>query len=84
MSKEIEKKLRRIINEVVDLGDSPNIVGLEDDLSKAGLDSINFIKMALLLEAEFDIEFDGENLDIHKFKNLQSLISYIEDKYNQI
>jgi len=84
MSEEIEKKLWKIISEVVGSGDSPNIVGLEDDLSKAGLDSINFIKMAVLLETEFDIEFDGENLDIHKFKNLQSLITCIEDKCNQI
>lgn len=84
MSQEIETTLRRIISEVLDSGESPNIVGLEDDLSKVGLNSINFIKMAVLVEAEFGIEFDGDDLDMHKFKNLHSLILFIENKRKQV
>lgn len=41
-----------------------------------GIDSINFVKLVIKIEDEFDIEFEDNMLDVDKIKNLQELISY--------
>lgn len=45
-----------------------------------GIDSITFIKMVIMLEEEFEFEFDDEMLIFTKFPTVMSMISYIESK----
>lgn len=76
----IEKKIREVIEQNIQLAVSVDQIGLEDDLSAFGLDSASSIKMIVGIEAEFGIEFDDEDLIVDNFMNLKSLLSYIERK----
>jgi len=39
-----------------------------------------FVKIAVALETEFDIEFKDEDLDIKRFKTVGDIVCYVEDK----
>jgi len=80
MSIEIELKVRRILSEAIDGQKDVNIIGLEDNLSEVGLNSISFIKVVVGIESEFGFEFYNQDLDINGFINLKELINYIEER----
>ena len=50
------------------------------NLNTLGINSANYIKLVVAVEAEFGIEFNDEDLDFRKFSDLSSLIPYIESK----
>lgn len=49
-----------------------------DDLSPLGINSIDFIKMVIDFETEFDIVFDDDALSYANFLSLQVLCDYIK------
>lgn len=49
-------------------------------LNLIGLNSISFIKLVVLIENEFGIEFDDEDLDVKKFTGFNDVISYIQHR----
>lgn len=50
-----------------------------DDLSPLGINSIDFIKMVIDFETEFDIIFDDDALSYANFLSLQVLCDYIKE-----
>lgn len=50
-------------------------------LSELDLDSINFVKLVIILEMEFNFEFDDDKLLISEFPTVQSLVEYVDEKY---
>lgn len=80
MSNEIERKLREIFKNNLDVEGE---IGLEDNLGTIGLNSVSFIKIIVAIEKEFDIEFEDESLNYNVFKNIKELIIYIENKLNR-
>jgi acyl carrier protein len=77
--KEIELKVINLLKEV--LNDKESLDGLtsEDGISNIGLNSISFIRLVVLIEQEFEIEFD-DNLDYNKFSTLGDLITFVQNK----
>jgi len=70
-------KIIRIITELsYELG--LDINGFSNDLSKLGLDSINFIQIVVSIEEEFQIEFEDEFLDYSRYLLLEDLCEYVE------
>ena len=55
-------------------------VRIDEPLSEINLDSINFVKLVIALETEFDFEFDDDKLLISEFPTVSSLVDYVEEK----
>lgn len=55
-------------------------IKVDQPLSELDLDSINFVKLVIALEAEFDFEFDDDKLLISEFPTVRSLVEYVEEK----
>lgn len=71
-------KLKEIIAQSLDVDVST--IGNEFNLIDAGFDSISFIKMIILIENLFSIEFDDDDLSIFTLSTLSILTEYIEQK----
>lgn len=81
MEKDIELKVGEIIkNNIVYEGDVKQLY--KEDFRKLGINSINFIKIVIALESEFDIEFDDEMLDNTMFYSFENIVSYVKEKCN--
>ncbi|MDF2519403.1 MAG: acyl carrier protein [Clostridia bacterium] len=48
------------------------------ELSALGVNSIDFIKLVVAMETEFDFEFRDEDLNSNKFETLNSFVDYIQ------
>lgn len=79
---EIFNTLKKIISENIESPTVLNEIELESDLKSSGINSISFIKIVVLIENTFEIEFGDDALNLNKFPTLKSLISYIENAIN--
>ena len=52
----------------------------DGDLIGLGIDSVSFISLILILEEEFEIEFDDDVLVIQNLSNVDEIVNYIEKK----
>lgn len=77
MSKNIEERLLKIFEK--GFGNIKEF-GLDDELVKLGINSINFIKLIVEAEQEFGFEFSDEYLSTNQFKTLRDIIKYIDEK----
>lgn len=80
MNKEMEDKIREILSENATLEVPVENIGLEDDLFKIGLDSINSIQVIVAIESVFDIEFEDEDLVDDNVRSIRSIINYLESR----
>ena len=55
----------------------------EISLEELNIDSITFIKIIVLLESEFDIEFEDEKLLFSAFPTIQSMINYVKERMEE-
>lgn len=46
------------------------------------MNSISFVEMIILLEDEFNFEFDDDSLIISKFQTIGDIIDYVSSKSN--
>jgi len=51
---------------------------IDAPLSGLGLNSLTFIKTIVLVESEFDIEIEPENLNINVFSSIRSFAEYVK------
>ncbi len=51
-------------------------------LEEFGVSSIEFIKLIVVLEDEFSIEFEDEALDMSKFQKVSDIYDYVSNKVN--
>ena len=45
--------------------------------------SIDFVKIVIEIETEFNIEFEDEKLQFSEFSTIQSLIDYVEQRVGE-
>ena len=69
--------MQRIKNIIADqLGISPNVLKVESSRSDLGIDSLDFLELAVLLEDEFNINLDDDEIaNIDTIGELTMLIS---------
>lgn len=74
-----EERLAEIIRKAVNLSDD---VALDEntDLDQIDINSLNFLKIIVDIEDEFDIEFDDEELNFELFGTIHSIIEKIDEK----
>ncbi|WP_455714515.1 phosphopantetheine-binding protein [Anaerosporobacter sp.] len=53
-------------------------ISLMSSFEEMGIDSIEFVKILLDLEEEFDIEFEEEYMLSTTYNNVEGLVQYIE------
>ena len=73
----IEKKIKKIIADNIDIQTISQDIGLEFKLADIGVNSISFIKIIVSIETEFGFEFSDEDLVYNIFPTLESLVSYV-------
>lgn len=76
---EIESRLMKIIELNEDMPIPKEEIGMDMDIAEKGVNSLIFIKLIVILETEFEVEFDDSELDITKYRTLNDLADYIEN-----
>ena len=78
MMNDIKSRLRVLFLE--NMGLDIDNMNPDENLAERGIGSIIFIKLIVLIEVEFEIEFEDDKLNISDFCNVNELIKYIESK----
>ena len=76
---EIREKIIKILSAHSEKENVYQYLHESDDLTQLGMNSITFIKMIVVLECEFDFEFEDDVLDYNKFTSLNLLCDYVEE-----
>ena len=79
ISMEIREKIIKILSAYSEKENVYQYLHENDDLTQLGMNSITFIKMIVVLECEFDFEFEDDALDYNKFTSLNLLCDYVEE-----
>lgn len=79
---EIEKKVRGILKESLPTSVSLDNIGSEDLLGEVGINSVDFVKIVVGIEAEFEFEFNDADLNFTQYDTIQKMVSYIESRVN--
>lgn len=79
---DIQKKAFEVIISDLDVKVLNNI-SLDSDFSSIGIDSINFIRLIVALENEFNFEVDDEMLLSSAFPTIRTMIEYVEAKVSK-
>ncbi|WP_054742428.1 phosphopantetheine-binding protein [Cellulosilyticum ruminicola] len=80
--REIEKRTAEIIlKHINNNGLTPEQL-LISDLRTLNINSLNFIKIIVDIEEEFDVEFEDDKINYEMFGNITDLIGMIEELQN--
>jgi len=79
ISMEVRERITEILVSVLGRSDVAKDLEKNDNLTKLGINSMSFVKLIVMLELEFGLEFDDEILDIGRFQKFSQLCSYIEE-----
>ncbi|MNP27168.1 acyl carrier protein [compost metagenome] len=74
---EIVSSIHSIINNVLE---QEVKINMEDELEKAGFDSIKIMNLIVQIEESFDIVFDDEELVFEYFSNIKKINDLIQAK----
>lgn len=81
----IREKLIELISRVIDL--EIDIVNQQlnenDNINQLGLNSIEFIKLIVFIEEEFNIEVEDEVLVSNEYASLKVLCDYVNQKLKE-
>lgn len=74
----IDNSLKQIIAKHIDIALDIDKISNDHYLDQIGVNSINFIRMIIEIEQEYNIEFDIDMLAIESFEKVGHFISYVE------
>ncbi|EPR10813.1 acyl carrier protein [Ruminiclostridium papyrosolvens] len=74
----IQQKIKKIILDNIATANLNNETDIDSSLIDVGINSLEFVKIIVAIESEFDFEFGDEVLDYRKFPTLRSLFDYVE------
>jgi acyl carrier protein len=73
-----------LINLIKDHLQIERAVEPENKLIDIGYDSLKFIELVIKAEASFNIEFEDEYLNYHRFETIRQVADYIVSRGNMI
>lgn len=76
-------KLNSMIDRYLSLSKQSEDIEDNVELVEYGLNSIDFIKLIIAIESEYNIEVDEEYLLIEKLGSKEKIFEYIESKTNE-
>ncbi|MBY7142465.1 hypothetical protein KFZ56_05100 [Virgibacillus sp. NKC19-3] len=77
-SQELENRVRLIVKTCLNANEDFNSISIKDNLVDLGLDSIQGIKLLVLIEEQFEIEFFDEEYNLDYFKDIDSIITMVK------
>ncbi|MDM5436484.1 phosphopantetheine-binding protein [Bacillus hominis] len=81
---EIIEKVKEILCSCIPKHIPKEQLTIESELQNLGITSLRYVKIITEIEEAFDFEFNDEDLVLGKFKTINSLILYIEEKVSSI
>lgn len=80
---EIERKVRKVICTQLEIDQNEQIKEDEELLQKYELNSIDALELLLLLEKEFDVEIDDDDLNARLLTSIRSIAEYFKKLISQ-
>ncbi|QNU66239.1 hypothetical protein EHE19_015335 [Ruminiclostridium herbifermentans] len=81
--KEIRDKVIKLISVDIGIENANQLLNSYDNFTQLGMNSLAYIKLAVLIENEFDIEFEDEVLEDNYFSSFSELCTYIEKRMHK-
>ncbi len=78
----IQQRIIKIISDNIETANLNDDTDIDSNLIDIGINSLEFVKIIVAIESEFDFEFGDEVLDYRKFPTLRSLFDYVEHMCN--
>lgn len=78
----IENRVIEIIKNAVNISDETTIIS-NTLINTLKINSLNFLKIIVDIEEEYDIEFDDEELNFDGFSTIKALVEHIDKKRNE-
>lgn len=77
-----ENKVIEIIKRAVNIPKETNL-NLETPINNLQINSLNFLKIIVDIEEEYDIEFDDEELNFEEFNTIKAFVEHIKEKVGE-
>ena len=78
---EITEKIRDLIKKNMNIEKGNSDFSDEDNIFQLGfVNSLFAMKLVTLIESEFDIEIDNNDLDIKNFCSVKNMITFLQNK----
>lgn len=79
--KKVEAQIKAMIVSLLELDKDPESIGSNDNLiDTIGLNSVDALELLLMVEEEFEIQIDDEDLNESLVSSVASMAGYIADK----
>ena len=75
---ELEIKLRETISNYIHTNIDFTKIGAQDNLFDLGLDSLQGIKLLVVIEEQFEIEFHDDEYNLENFKSIESIVNLLQ------
>ncbi|MCR3761671.1 acyl carrier protein [Clostridium felsineum] len=76
----MEEKIINIICNALGNNDNRDSILKSKDLAEFGFNSLNFIKIIVKLEDEFDIEFSDNELNCSNYNSVYKILNLVKSK----
>ncbi|URZ07703.1 acyl carrier protein [Clostridium felsineum] len=76
----MEEKIINIICNALGNNDNRDLILKSKDLAEFGFNSLNFIKIIVKLEDEFDIEFSDNELNCSNYNSVYKILNLVKSK----
>ena len=70
----VEEKVCNLLEKQLE---SSQKIQIDRDIFNSGMDSIEFVEFVILLEEEFDIEFEEDYLNYNQFEKVKDVVEYV-------
>jgi acyl carrier protein len=74
----IDNSIKLVIIKHIDIALNIDKISSDQYLADIGVNSINFIRMIIEIEQEYDIQFDIDKLGIESFEQVGNFIAYVD------
>lgn len=75
----VEEKVLEIVKEYINVGENDTIT-IDTDFEEMNINSVDFIKIIVRVETEFDFEFYDDDLTMGRFNSIHELCDYIKER----
>lgn len=79
---QIELKVEKILIETLGEELSVEQISMTERFEDIGVNSLNFMKVIVYIESEFEFEFEDDALNVKNYENAMSLVNYINERIN--
>ncbi|MBB6022775.1 acyl carrier protein [Paenibacillus sp. JGP012] len=79
MKQDTEKKIIELLKRNITKRNFDDSTILDEDLNHLGINSLNFIKIIVELEEEFDITFSDQQMNFELFGKVKNLVALVNE-----